>query len=445
MAFSTSFQISSYQTVDPNFIWDQDIPISLPPVTTTATAITGYAPNLQVTFQNDSISDLSPSNTGDPLVTYNWNFDDYYNISTNTTTLTSTDSVTHNYVMPGTYYPMLNHVQSTIQGVQNPVNLTKLCLGDYSENWYWDNFNCTATPKGNANLNFIQWDDLKSTSLYPKTWDSSDKCLQKYCLSWSWGLLQSDSSDPVTWAQAKSTGEYSKLWKYEPNNTICSQSIANNKTVLLVQEQTIQNTCSITVLEKPPVAGMYCVTPPPLTAINQLTVQLTPRTTITGSFPIDKIVWDLGDGTPTITVSRYSTPVNSKLIATNVFSSDSDDVRNYDIIHTYYRNSKSTYPVFYPSLTCYSANTNTSDSCCLTIGPITLSSTPNVTHLLKTKNTTSGNLYVFGINDSVSFTTNAELTGSNVLPTSNIPPSTLKSSLSSTVFYTGNPGSTYLG
>ena len=249
MAFSTSFQISNYQTVDSDFIWDQDIPLSLLPVTTTATAITGYAPNLQVTFQNNSISDLSPTNTGDPLVAYNWNFDDYYNISTNTTTLTSTDSVTHTYVMPGTYYPMLNHVQSTIQGVQNPVNLTKLCLGDYSENWYWDNFNCTATPKGNANLNFIQWDDLKSTSLYPKTWDSSDKCLQKYCLSWSWGLLQSDSSDPVTWAQAKSTGEYSKLWKYEPNNTICSQSIANNKTVLLVQEQTIQNTCSITVLE----------------------------------------------------------------------------------------------------------------------------------------------------------------------------------------------------
>jgi hypothetical protein len=442
MAFSTSFQISSYQTVDPNFIWDQGVPVlsSLPLVTTSTAAITGYAPGIQVSFQNKSGIDTSQGNTGAPLIAYNWNFNDYYNVSTNTTSLTGTDTVTHTYIMPGTYYPTLNSVQSTIQGIQNPVNYTKLCFGDYDDNWYWQNFYCTTSPAGAANTNLLQWDSLKSTSQYPKTWDSSDKCLQKYCLSWSWRLLQSNSKGSVTWAQAKRTGPYSKLWRYEPNNTVCAQPIAKAKSVLLVQEQTVQNVCSITVLEKSPVAGMYCFTPPPLTAINQITVQLTPRTTVTGSFPIDRIVWDLGDGTPLITVSRYSTPTDPSLIATNVLSSDPADVRNYDVVHTYYRNSKNTYPVFYPSLTCYSANTNTSDSCCLTIGPITLSSTPSVTHLLKTKNTMSGNMYIFGIDNNISFTTNAVLTASSMLPTSNIPPSTLKSSLSSIVSYTGNPG-----
>ena len=440
MPFSTSFQISSYQTVNPNFIWDQGVPVlsSLPVGTTAATAITGYSPGLLVSFQNKSASDTR--NTGNPLVTYNWNFNDYYNVATNTTSLTGTDTVTHTYIMPGTYYPSLNHIQATIQGVKDPNSLTRQCLGDYNQNWYWDNFNSLTSPKGSANLNLLQWDRLNSTALYPKTWDSSDKCLQKYCLSWSWRLLKSTSTTPITWSQAKTNGQYSKIWRYEPNDTVCTQQIAQSQTVTLVQDETIQNTCIITVLEKLPVAGMYCVTPPPLTAINQLTVQLTPRTTVTGSFPIDKIIWDLGDGTPLKTVSRYSTPVDLSLTATNVFSSDVSDVRNYDVIHTYYRNSKNTYPVFYPSLTCYSANTNTSDSCCLTIGPITLSSAPSVTHLLKTKNTISGNMFVFGINDNISFTTNAILTASTVLPVSNIPPSTLKSSLSSIVSYTGNPG-----
>ena len=446
MSFSTSIQISSYQTVDSNFKWDQGVPVlsSLTPtvVSTGTTAITGYAPGLLVSFQNNSVSDTSLGNTGNPLVTYNWNFNDYYNVATNTISLTGTDTVTHTYIMPGTYYPSLNHIQATIQGVKNPSSLTNLCFGDYNQNWYWDNFNCLTSPNGSANINYLKWDNLTRTSLYPKTWDSSDKCLQKYCLSWSWYLLKSDSNGSVTWAQSKSTGKYPKLWKYEPNNVVCSQPIAKAKTVLLVKEETVQNTCTITILEKLPVAGMYCVTPPPLTAINQITVRLTPRTTITGSFPIDKIVWDLGDGTPLKTVTRYSTPVDSSLTLTNIFSSDPLDVRNYDVVHTYYRNSKNIYPVFYPSLTCYSANTNTSDSCCLTIGPITLSSTPSVTHLLKTKNTISGNMFVFGINDNISFTTNAVLTASTVLPVSNIPPSTLKSSLSSTVLYTGNSGNT---
>jgi hypothetical protein len=113
--------------------------------------------------------------------------------------------------------------------------------------------------------------------------------------------------------------------------------------------------------------------------------------------------------------------------------------------HTYNLTVNS-YSVFYPSLTCYSANTSTSDSCCTTIGPILLQDSPD-TQLIKVRNTVKGNLYAFNSNKNITFhTTNTNTTfNSNIV--TNIPPTILKDGIQLgrdfLIGNRGNPGSGY--
>ena len=111
-----------------------------------------------------------------------------------------------------------------------------------------------------------------------------------------------------------------------------------------------------TVQEILPKANLYSVTQP-TTGYAPFSVRLTARTTIPGSFPVDRILWDFGDGSERLLVSRYYNEPNSNLIFTNILSSDSQDPRNYDVLHTYTRECD-TYPVFYPSITAFSSSTN---------------------------------------------------------------------------------------
>lgn len=441
---NTSFTITSAQTVDTNYTWDQGVPIlsSLPvyaPVIDENT-ITGYAPAFKVFFTNTSTADTPSISTArfvNILTTYNWNFNDYYNIDTNVTTTTAANTVTHTYIMPGIYKVSLQQIQTTLQGVVD-ANTIGNCFGDYSINWFWDNFNSTNTQLIIANT----WDNYTSTSNTPKTWDSyaNNSCFQKFCKIWQWNALTRNSYSPATWAQTKSRGLYPKLWRYEANDSICQQYIAPQNTSVTVKQE-LFNYITIQVLEIPPVADMYSLTPI-LTGVTQLTVQLTPRVCVSGSFPIDRIDWNLGDGTPTKTITRYSPVTDTIFVYTSALSADPSDVRNYDIRYTYTRNNLTTYPVFYPSLTCYSANTNTSDSCCITVGPITLSAAPYNTRLLRARNTDTGvNMYAFNVDNNITFTTTASTTiptTSQVVP--NIPPTTLISPLSSNLLYRGNPG-----
>jgi hypothetical protein len=160
-------------------------------------------------------------------------------------------------------------------------------------------------------------------------------------------------------------------------------------------------------VELPPVANIIYTTVP--TGTTPHTITFSPTGCIPGSFPIDRIDWDFGDGTPIVTHTRYAPPSGTNITYNNKFTSDINDVRNYDITHTYIRGVK-TYPVFYPSLTCYSANTNTQDSCSTTVGPISL---PNITdnlNLIKARNSIKGNFYVFDIDENIGFLTTAPKT-----------------------------------
>jgi len=100
-----------------------------------------------------------------------------------------------------------------------------------------------------------------------------------------------------------------------------------------------------------------------------LTVTLTPKYTQTGSFPIEKIVWDLGDGSPLLTRTRWDNNISTPFVSSGSFDLDPKDPRNYDIVHTYYKANTQQYS-FYPSITAYTSSTNSSNSCAITIGPI---------------------------------------------------------------------------
>jgi len=439
----TDFTILSGRSAPSDYSWDQGVTMlsSRPVIPPSNSFITGYAPYVSVSFVNNSVSTFDPQENilASVLTNFYWDFNDYYNIESNSIHLTGADTVTHTYIMPGTYYISLKQTQAI--NTSTDIILVGSCFGDYNLNWYWDNFKQNTTSSiQNAPK---RWDDLKSTSITPKTWDTNNVCLQLYGANWQWSFLRRNRGTPFTWRQTKAAGQYPKRWRYEANNVVSEARATPHKSVISA-EQSLINACTVQVLEIPPKVGMYSVTTT-LTGINRLQVQLTPRTTISGSFPIDRIDWDLGDGTPVKTVTRYSIPTDSSFLYNGVFYNDTYDVRNYDIIHTYYRNGLDAYPVFYPSLTCYSANTNTSDSCCLTIGPITLSSAPGDIHLINVKSDNLGNnMYTLNIDNNISFNTTVTTTTNpvNIIP--NLPPSTLKNTISAAVKYTGNPGNTLI-
>jgi hypothetical protein len=127
-----------------------------------------------------------------------------------------------------------------------------------------------------------------------------------------------------------------------------------------------------------------------------LTIEFTPRSTKPGSFPIERIDWDFGDGTPLVTISRHTTLTgDSNIIFTiNPTVKDLEDPRNYNVRHTYTRSTFTDPRTFYPSITAYSAVTDAHSSCSREIGPIGLKAKPQK-DIIKTN--------FYGVNNNATF------------------------------------------
>jgi len=397
---TTSFSIISSITVPENYSWDSGVPFSTEALQASAAFdpdlgyIVGYAPGVRIAFQNTSTEDI-----GYDYTEYSWDFNDYYNTTYNNVTLSCLQNVSHTYIMPGIYKVTLKHVQTkTVPLLVDPGVPALSCLGKYDIEWYWDNLSATKICR--------TWFETTCDGSFSKTWDDELACYGKYCKFWSWTQLELQGGvNPVTWEQSKTDNIFTKRWQFEPPTEVCtSGQDATFVNVLQVQENKfIPPTFTVKVLEIMPVANIYTITQP-TTGISPLTVQITPRETKCGSFPIDKILWDPGDGSPILTVSRLQEPNLSQFTYTNYFSADPLDPRNYDLIHTYKRGLK-TYPMFYPSLTAYSGSTNSSDMCSTVIGPVALPSISGQTHLLKIRNNTIGNLYSLQSQNYITFVT----------------------------------------
>jgi hypothetical protein len=410
---TTNFTIvSSIVLTTPNYSWDTGVPM-LSTDTTNATisiydteepvAVTGYAPGVRVIFRNlskpDSLFDVNK---------YTWNFGDYYNDQNNIIVFdTSTTApvncvpveVEHTYVMPGEYTVSLTYTKSTIKRTIDPS--ANLCRGKYNIRWYWDDIACEKADNKT-------WDEVKCSGTYPKNWLSEFACLQKYCKLWDWTGLKSNGANGITWAETKTGSRYQKLWKFETNSTVCNIQDINVEATGEVVEQVYTKVGVVKVIEIPPIARMECLTRP-VTGVSPYTVTISPKATQIGSFSIDRIDWDFNDGSPIQTVSRHAIPDLNLFTHTNTFSSDSNDPRNYSAVHTYVRNFD-TYSIFYPSITCYATNTDTYDSCCIPIGPVTYTEFNELPKLLKVRNTLQGIMYSVDVDNTIAFLTTNNLT-----------------------------------
>jgi len=440
---TTDFYIVSGTTVPENYIWDIGNPLETTPTKTVANSttqyISGYAPGLKVVFKSD-IRDLIYAGFPDVSSTYIWNFGDFYNTVNNTVVFTCQDStVEHTYILPGKYNVSLTNIQSREQKPVIDV-ADRDCYGKHKIGWYWDNLS-------SVNLQATTWDETNCTppatavNKRTKKWDDEGKCFQKFCFNWTWKDLNLNGLNPVFWFQTYEYGDYFKRWDYEANTVICNPKSIPKNTVDTTEQITLK-TAIIEVLEVKPVAAIQSETYP-LTGYSPFTFKLSPIQIKTGSFPIDRIDWDFGDGSSIKTVTRYSTPDTTYFVYNSAYFNDPQDPRNFDLVYTIERNIDS-YPIFYPSLTCYSACTNSSDSCSVVVGPILLQPLTEDIQLLKAKNTIKGEFYGLEINNNITFLTNTIKGETQNPPVPTLPGAPIKQIIKNKpIIYFGNTGENY--
>jgi hypothetical protein len=389
----------------------------------------GYAPLVSVTLS----SELLDSNLNQTAALRVVDFGDYYNSESSTVKLDGTDKAyfCHNFIMPGTYKITLSHTEYiAIKDIASFECLGRHCLdwkwlsrqgdatflttwsntssqglyekrwddpteegcvdffstiGFYSERssvdklydiaWQWYNF--LSGSDTNLLNRETTWDQTVFQGSQQLTWNSAtDPCIDlnfgRGQVNWNWDRLQSsiNSIDPrnrdITWLETNCENPLNKTWLEAVDP--CIESVPE----LFINTRKIDKEIIVKVLEIPPIAYLNVLQPANVDdRVSPMQVQLSPRFTQCGSFPIDKIIWDLGDGSPLIVQRRWSPTYAAPFVFTNTLSADYKDPRNYDIIHTYRKTANSGY-TFYPSITAYSSSTGTTDCCSAVVGPLKL-------------------------------------------------------------------------
>lgn len=370
-----TLNIQSFTTVNSTYSWDKGVPgvDDMMWDGTSIIAISGYAPYVRADFtatggvhvaQGSAVS--STLNTS-----YTWDFGDYYNTAENRIIINSDNQtkvprVSHAYVMPGVYiasYIAREDFNILNTAINDPAQ--RVCVSG-GKQWRW-----LDTKRGQSNN--LTWYDSRYGRV-SKTWANVDGCVDRYCHNWSWVSMLSSApaNKRVQWYQTTRGGTLAKTWENQglPTDTKCVE-LTYNTTPSAVYTQVVNPRCVITVVEIPPQANIFCTTSS--TTQHPASAIVSPIGCVAGSFSFDRITYDFGDGSNLITVTRGNALqfVQSGIAVYNdAFANDTLDPRNYDIVHAY--NSIDNKVVFYPSLTAYSANTNTSDSASTQFGPISL-------------------------------------------------------------------------
>lgn len=339
-----AFDYHSLKTVLPSYSWDLGVPtvdyqefytnpsdLLTFNEETSANEYVGYAPFFSVSLSSKSL-DYLPEKIKNVKRTFD--FGDFYNQVTNQSVQTSKNNiiVCHTYIMPGLYkvkytehhYEEIDINSPSEHGVyvqQAPF------LGRYPFMWQWSNFLCN--DPGNSKNTPITIEEFKFQNKHATTWEQA----QGPCLS------------------------------------------AYTKEILVVEEE---KEIAIRVLEIPPRVYLHAENLPDLEQrFSPLTIRLTPKYIKSGSFPIEKIVWDLGDGSPLLVQRRWSPNIEYPFVSNNAFNLDTQDPRNYDVVHTYVRTEKNINS-FYPSITAYASSTGTTDCAAIVVGPLKMTSTESL-------------------------------------------------------------------
>lgn len=433
---SLTFDLLATQTVLPTYSWDDGVPLKDFGVTvledlsggkaipTVVKELTGYSPFFTVLLSSDPHLNWAPySNTR--ILQRTVDFGDFYNSETNLitekTTIPGRFYVCHTYIMPGTYkikYRQTQYIQLTA-AEEDEDDLYKTYIQNTGQerkkvplSWKW--FNFLKESKYDTTNTPLSWGDTSFQKANQLTWDETKgECFNLNAFEqsntvWSWNNIKENAStvseEKITWNDTVSTQRGNTSWDF-------ASAFNRGKSIsvsLSTLQQTIEDTIIITVKEILPTAYITAVAPgdlanpidrelsllPITNYASPLTVKLTARFTKCGSFPIEKIVWDLGDGSPLITQQRWAPNYAAPFYFSGAIQNDVDDPRNFDIIHTYIKTPTSSY-TFYPSITAYASSTNSSDACTITIGPLVLPlfDTNNVS-LLQNELTDGGNVLV---------------------------------------------------
>jgi hypothetical protein len=405
-----TFENLTVNTVPSDYSWDKQVPNerTLVQSVLSGNKYTGYAPFVSVLLSS-YVDNLSGAAIAFITTT---DYGDYYNSETNSQTslLSGNQIFCHNYLMPGTYtlmYKRSQYVSTDIsrcsEGSYNPYDTyiekeeTKTERLPFS--WMWYNFlrddydpRTEFVGSYEPRNEFLTWDDCVFQGSKQVTWEQASGPaieIRQGPVSWQWKKIKT-KPDPfelytqnTNWVQTKPNSLFPRTWKQ-----IKEYKCANDKTECLELVPTLSSTTYVHVLtsflevkEIPPTAFLNVVHSK---ALNERTspykVTLTPRYIRCGSFPIEKILWDLGDGTPVIEKTRanpnqtYDTVIN--FVHQNYFDSDFLDPRNFDLEYTYTRTPE-TGNCFYPSLTAFASSTGTIDCASAIVGPLTYQSHDN--------------------------------------------------------------------
>lgn len=380
-------------TVSSNYSWDDGLPdiSNLTPIREALSAPSNNPSGLEyVCYAPYAAVLLSSTNTVDPSAiktTRTVDYGDYYNLEQNTEVTTSIGNYffSHVYVMPGVYTITLTEEQYLT--VPNPEKFPSDAFIEQSSvinnvtekyniptKWHWSDYRDISEkyfPTTWQNLKFQK--TLKFDQPKQITWANTKECISELeePVYWLWNNLKNfippDNPNAVRikWNDAVAGGAYQKKWNQIGGNCYLKDFIISATPV-----QTITKQAYIRVKEIFPTA--YLSGNQTTEVANRkfpLTVRLTPKYTQCGSFPIEKIVWDLGDGSPIITRRRWENGSKFPFVYSGALSADPQDPRNYDIVYTYEKRDRGQY-TFYPSITAYASSTGSADIASTTIGPI---------------------------------------------------------------------------
>lgn len=423
---SVTLDIVAGITVPPTYNWDEGTPgvdyNSLVNIQhEEVEQIVGYAPYFTILLSSEPTinRDFGSSSIERSFISREINFGDYYNSSTNIQQSTTSFSeknelyASHTYIMPGTY--SIKCVQ-TIVDVVTSTDDNSIFKQQISSpttrvpfSWQWYNFQKDShSSETNMPIPWLSAGFQKSNEL---VWSKTiGECVPLNYLNsnivWQWNNLVQNLDNtnltialcgaPLTWDDLSCYSPRGATWNF--TKTFYRGDMLNIS--LNTTTHTIEKKFIVKVLERPPEAYVFASKPverdEPLQSITEfpspVTVHLTPRFTKSGSFPIEKIVWDMGDGSPLLVQRRWNPTLQAPFYYSGAIKEDADDPRNYDVIHTYSKTPNSPF-CFYPSITAYSSSTSTHDSAAVTIGPLNfLPFNPTQFKLLQTELTDNGKI-----------------------------------------------------
>lgn len=418
---SATFDFLSIKTVPSTYSWDVDgLPrgtsfpfvtdsslLSLTSTNSEGVEYFGYSPFVSLSLSS-SVGSISPSAVAVRRIT---DFGDYYNSESNivVSPTLSNEAFCHNYIMPGLYSIKMTRTEfilvETQGGSVGCVYIQPLTdLERFPLSWQWYNFLCKSpspynTPVTWSQSEFQQPEQLVWSETYGPCYSLNVNTSQT---SWTWNNVTCDlTANPLanttTWDETKCDAPLNMRWQ-QISGSACQPT--NTQYTLSANSQVFTKELYLRVLEIPPKCYLSTVNAP-TSGISPYTVRLTPRYIRCGSFPIEKIVWDLGDGSPLLVQRRITPNTDPKFVYTNVFVTDWKDPRNYDIVHTYNRTSRSQFS-FYPSITAYASSTGTSDCAAIVIGPLRLPEFQNeAVGILQNELTDHGKVLVGEVSNSV--------------------------------------------